>query len=244
MLSAVGYSFFARGGWGGKAVFTLAWYRKIFSGSEAGGLSVPYLAAVRNSLFFGLMTAVFSLPIGTAIAWAVTRRDFPARGVLEALAMLPLGISSIILGLGYLKAYRSAPLAIGGTWYAIAFAHTVIAYPFVVRSTTAVFRKIDPSLIRAARVLGASPWRTFRKVELPLVRSGIVAGATFAFAISMGEINATLMLAGPKTITLPIAIYRLISSYNYFAACAMGSLLMLISFLVFLVIDKIGFEVS
>jgi thiamine transport system permease protein len=244
MLSAVGYSFFARGGWGGRAVFTLSWYRKIFGGSEAGSLSVPYLAAVRNSLLLGTATAAFSLPIGTAIAWAVTRRNVPARGALEALAMLPLGISSVILGLGYLKAYRSAPLAIGGTWYAVAFAHTVIAYPFVVRSATAVFRKIDPALIRAARVLGASPWRTFWTVELPLVRSGIVAGATFAFAISMGEINATLMLAGPKLVTLPIAIYRLISSYNYFAACAMGVLLMLISFLVFLVIDKIGFEVT
>jgi thiamine transport system permease protein len=244
MLSAVGYSFFARGGWSGRAVLTLSWYRRIFGGSEAGSLSVPYLAAVRNSLLLGAATAALSLPIGTAIAWAVTRRNVPARGAIEALAMLPLGVSSVILGLGYLKAYRSAPLAIGGTWYAVVFAHTVIAYPFVVRSATAVFRKIDPALIRAARVLGASPWRTFWKVELPLVRSGIVAGATFAFAISMGEINATLMLAGPKLVTLPIAIYRLISSYNYFAACAMGVLLILISFLVFLVIDKIGFEVT
>jgi thiamine transport system permease protein len=244
MLSAVGYSFFARAGWGGRVVLTLSWYRKIFGGSEGGSLPVPYLAAVRNSLLLGVATAAFALPIGTAIAWVVARRSFPARGAVEALAMLPLGVSSVILGLGYLKAYRGAPLAIGGTWYAVVFAHTVVAYPFVVRSATAVFRKIDPALIRAARVLGASPWRTFWKVELPMVRSGVVAGATFAFAISMGEINATLMLAGPKLVTLPIAIYRLISSYNYFAACAMGAILMLISFLVFIVIDKIGFEVA
>jgi thiamine transport system permease protein len=244
MLSAVGYSFFARGGWGGRVVFTLSWYRKIFSGAGAGGLAVPYLAAVGNSLLIGLATASCSLPIGTAIAWAVTRKEFPARGLLEAAAMLPLGISSIILGLGYLKTYQGPPLAIGGTWYAVVLAHTVVAYPFVVRSTTAVFRTLDPALIRAARVLGATPWRTFWRVELPMARPGIVAGATFAFAISVGEINATLMLAGPRLVTLPVAIYRLISSYNYFAACAMGTLLMLISFLVFLVIDKIGFEVS
>ena len=81
-------------------------------------------------------------------------------------------------------------------------------------------------------------------VELPLIRSGVIAGATFAFAISIGEINATLMLYNPRLTTLPIAIYRLIASYNYFAACALGTILMLICFLVFLIIDKLGFEVS
>lgn len=168
----------------------------------------------------------------------------PGRGVFEALAMLPLGVSSIILGLGYIKAYQGPPLAIGGTWYAIAFAHTVIAYPFVIRSTSAVFRKINPNVVHAALGLGASPWRVFWRVELPLIRAGIVAGAVFAFAVSIGEVNATLMLYNPKLTTLPIAVYRLISSYNYFAACALGTVLMGICFLMFLVIDKIGFEVS
>ncbi|MCK5568949.1 MAG: iron ABC transporter permease, partial [Spirochaetes bacterium] len=178
------------------------------------------------------------------IAYITTRKNFRGRGVLETVTMLPLGISSIILGLGYIKAYQTFPLDITGKWYAIAFAHTIIAYPFVIRSVTAVFRKINPRLIQAALSLGATPWKAFWRVELPLIKSGIIAGATFAFAISIGEINATLMLYNPNLTTLPVAIYRLISSYNYFGACALGTILMVICFLVFLLIDKIGFEVS
>ncbi len=165
-------------------------------------------------------------------------------GIFESFAMLPLGISSIILGLGYIKAYQSLPWDITGKWYAIAFAHTVIAYPFVLRATTAVFRKINPRLLQAAVSLGANRWQTFWRIELPLIKSGIIAGATFAFAISIGEINATLMLYNPELTTMPIAIYRLISSYNFFAACALGTVLMAICFAVFLIIDKMGFEVT
>jgi len=244
MLAAVSFSFLKRSGWAGRTTFTLEWYRRLISELSSGALAVSYRAAVRNSLFFGALTVLLSLPLGTTIAYITTRKQLPARGLIEAFAMLPLGISSIILGLGYIKAYQSLPVDITGSWYAIAFAHTVIAYPFVLRAATSVFRKINPRLIQAALSLGATPWRAFWRVELPLIKSGLIAGATFAFAISVGEINATLMLYNPQFTTIPIAIYRLISSYNFFAAAALGTVLMAICFAVFLLIDKIGFEVS
>lgn len=244
MLAAAGRSFVGRSDWTGQTSLTLEWYKRIFTDKGTGSLAVPYFSVIKNSLFFGLMTVLFSLPLGTMIAYISTRTKFPGRGALETLAMLPLGVSSIILGLGYIKAYQTFPLDITGKWYAIAFAHTIIACPFVIRSTTAVFRKINPRLVQAAVSLGATPLKAFWRIELPLIKSGIIAGATFAFAISIGEINATLMLYNPELTTLPIAIYRLISSYNYFAACALGTILMVICFLVFLFIDKIGFEVT
>jgi thiamine transport system permease protein len=244
MLSAVSNSFVRRAGWAGNTAFSLSWYRKLLLDAETSAFTVSYLTAIKNSLFFGLMTIGFSLPLGTLIAFVTTRRRFFGQGIFDAVTMLPLGISAIILGLGYIKAYQNLPLDITGKWYAIAFAHTIIAYPFVIRSTSAVFRKINPSLIQAAMSLGANRWRTFWRVELPLIKSGLIAGATFAFAISIGEINATLMLYNQKLTTIPIAIYRLIGSYNYFAACALGTILMLICFLVFLLIDKMGFEVT
>jgi thiamine transport system permease protein len=244
MLSAVGNSFVRRSGWAGNSRPSLFWYAKLFFDRETSAFTVSYLSAIKNSLFFGLMTIAFSLPLGTVIAYVTTRRKFPGQGLFDAVTMLPLGISSIILGLGYIRAYQNLPWDITGRWYAIAFAHTIIAYPFVIRSTSAVFRKINPSIVKAAMSLGANRWRTFWSVELPLIKSGIIAGATFAFAISIGEINATLMLYNPRLTTIPIAIYRLIGSYNYFAACALGTILMLICFLVFLLIDKMGFEVT
>jgi len=244
MIASVHYSFLKRSGWAGDLFYTLDWYKRILSEASSGALSVSYLKVIKNSLFFGFASIGISLPLGTAIAYITTRPERKSYGILESAVMLPLGISSIILALGYIKAYQNFPWKITGTWYAIAFAHTVIAYPFVIRSTSAVFRKINPRLVQAAMSLGANRFKAFFRIELPMIKSGIIAGATFAFAISIGEINATLMLYNPDLTTIPIAIYRLISAYNYFGACAMGTILIVICFLVFFIIDKIGFEIS
>jgi thiamine transport system permease protein len=240
MLSAVNYSFLQRSSHGADLTYTLRWYRLLFSGGGGREVTVSYLGAVLNSLFFGALAVAFSVPLGTAIAWLTRHRG----GVLESMAMLPLGISSVMLGLGYLRAFQTSPVPLIERWYAVAFAHTVIAYPFVVRSASAVLRRISPGVVMAARSLGASRWRTFWRVELPLIRTGLIAGATFAFAISIGEINATLMLYNPEQATLPIAIYRLISAYNYFGACALGTVLILICFAVFFIIERLGVEVA
>jgi thiamine transport system permease protein len=244
MIAAVGYAFVGRSGWAGKTTFTLKWFLHILQGSQASALAVSYVSSIKNSLLFGFFTIAAALPLGTTIAYITTKKHLPGKGLLEAVTMLPLGISSIILGLGYIKAYQSLPVDLTGKWYAIAFAHTVIAYPFVLRAVSSVFRKVNPRLIQAAVSLGATQWKAFWRIELPIIKTGLIAGATFAFAISIGEINATLMLYNPEFTTLPIAIYRLISSYNYFAACALGSVLMAICFAVFFFIDKMGFEVT
>ena len=235
MATVVAYSFQVRTGWS-LATVSLEWYRRILAGDG------PYLRAVRNSLFFGALTVAFSLPLGTLLSYVAARTRMQGRHVLEALFMLPIGISSVILGLGYLKAFQglSGFGRLGGSWYAIVLAHTVIAYPFVIRAAGAMFRKIKPSLIEAARSLGADPWQVFWRLELPLARSALVTGAAFAFGISVGEINATLMLHHPGLTTIPVMIYRLIGSYNFIGACAMGSILMAFCFLAFMAIDRAG----
>ena len=149
--------------------------------------------------------------------------------------MLPMGVSSIILGLAYITALRDLPLTVG--WHAVVLAHVVISYPFVVRSVSGVMGKISPSITQVAHSLGAGTLKTFWYVELPLIRSGILTGAAFAFAISIGEINATLLLSDTNTMTIPIAIYRLIGSYNYFAACAMGTILMIVALVAIVIIE-------
>jgi thiamine transport system permease protein len=187
---------------------------------------------------------LLSLPLGTVLAYVGARSRFAGSRLLEAVMMLPIGISSIILGLGYIKAYQQLPWRIVGSWYAIVFAHTVIAYPFVIRVASATFRKIKSSLAEAACSLGAGPWRLIWHLELPLARSALITGAAFAFGISVGEINASLMLYNERLITIPVMIYRLIGSYNFIGACAMGSVLMLFCFLAFLIIDRAGGEVG
>lgn len=257
MLAVIYYSFLRRFGWAGQTHLSLHWYRLLFSGAPGDGAlasgalawsaqtggaltrgSASYLRAIRNSLVYGVLTVLCALPLGTAIAYLTGKKHFFGRHALEALAMLPMGISTIILGLGYLKIAQISRLAPGRA--GIVAVHTVIAYPFVIRAVSAMMRKIKPSLPEAARSLGAGPRQLFFRIELPLLKPGILAAAAFAFAISLGEINATLMLYRPELISIPVAIYRLIASYNFFAACAMGSLLMLTSLLAFMAIDRIG----
>lgn len=238
ILTVIVQSFQRRMGWAGKLSLSLEWYRRLLFDSTA------YLRAVLNSLFFGFMTVVLALPLGTLFAYLAVKKKLKAAQFFEALMMLPMGISSIILGLGYLKAFQVLPWPLVGRWYTIVFAHTVIAHPFVIRTVSSMLRKIKPTLPEAARSLGATSFKLFWHLELPLIKSSLITGAAFAFAISVGEINATLMLYNPDLITMPVAIYRLISSYNFFGACAMGFLLMFFSFLAFLVIDTLGGEVA
>ncbi len=230
------YSLQRRSGWAGEVSFSLQWYRRLLFESPQN------LLAILNTLFYGLMTAVLALPLGTVFAWLAARGRFPGARLLEAAAMLPIGVSSVILGLGYLKAFQAMPGWLTAGRIAIVLAHTVIAYPFVIRTVSAVLRKIRPSLEEAARSLGAHGWRLLWSLELPLLRPALITGAAFAFAVSAGEINATIMLADPRRISMPIAIYRLISAYNFYGACAMAVLLMACSFLAFLLIDRLGGE--
>ena len=235
ILTVVVYSLQARTGWSSHG-WSLAWYARLL---EGGG---PYLRAIRNSLIFGGLTVALSLPLGTTLAWLASRRRFIGAGFLEAALMLPLGVSSVILGLGYLKAYQALDWPLAGTRVAVVLAHTVVAYPFVVRAVSPVLRKLPASLPEAARSLGADAWQLFIRLELPMLKGALITGAAFAFGVSVGEINATLMLAPPGLQTMPLAVYRLIGSYNFVGACAMGTLLMLVCALAFLAIEAAGNE--
>ncbi len=117
----------------------------------------------------------------------------------------------------------------------VVLAHLVIAIPFVLRTILPEYRKIPLTYMHSSLTLGAGPFRTFLSIELPLLKGAMFTGAIFAFALSMGEFNATLTLANSSIITLPVVMYRLIGSYNFQGACALGTILIAVSVLVFIV---------
>ncbi len=243
IISVIIQSFLQRRTWSGGLHVTLNWYREIFSPSRTGA-GAP-LTGIRNSLFFGLTSALLSLALGTVLAGLLRRLKSRAGAVLETMVMLPMGISSVVLGLSYLVISRflqGPGSGLNGLF--IIFAHTIITYPFVLRTMQAAFSKIGPSMKEAAVSLGASSGAVFRTIEFPLLRSSLISAASFAFAISIGEINATIMLAGSELVTIPIVMLRLISSYNFFAACALGTLLILVTSSVFFIFEKFGGERS
>ena len=130
-------------------------------------------------------------------------------------------------------------LAVGGG-LAIIAAHAVAGYPFVVRTVAPGLEGIDHTLVESARALGAPRARALLDIELPLVWPAVVAGAAFAFAISIGEFSATIVLAsGTDQFTMPIAIERFIGR-RLGPATAMGVVLLVVTSASFLLIDRLG----
>jgi thiamine transport system permease protein len=125
---------------------------------------------------------------------------------------------------------------------AIAAAHAVAAYPFVVRNVAPAVAELDDQLVESARSLGASRVRALVDVELPLIWPGVLAGAAFAFAVSVGEFDATVVLAeGGGTYTMPVAVERYVGR-RLGPATAMGTVLLLVTTLSFVVLERVGGE--
>src|SRR5207245_9194035 len=147
------------------------------------------IEAVRNSVVFASIATVIALVIGGLAALAVAgpgRRARPARG-LDTLLLLPLGVSSVTIGFGFLIALDRPPFDLRGSPALIPIAHALVAAPFVARVMIPVLRSIDERLREAAAVLGAPPGRVWRESDLPLVARAMVVAAGCGLAISSGE---------------------------------------------------------
>ena len=142
---------------------------------------------------------------------------------------LPLGVSAVTVGFGFLIALDEPPLDLRTSWILVPIAQALVAIPFVVRTMTPILRSIDPRLREAAATLGASPVRVWREVDLPIVARAALVAAGFAFAISLGEFGATVFIVRPEHPTLPVEIFRLLGrpgELNFGAAMAASVILM------------------
>jgi len=191
---------------------------------------VPPQVAIGNSLFFALVTMALTLLLGLPLAYALAY--LKRRRWLEAILILPLGTSAATLGLGFLVTFDQPPLDLRRSFVLLPVAHTLVALPFFVRAALPAFRALDQRLREAARGLGAGPLQVMRYIDLPLLAPPIAAAAVFAFAVSLGEFGASLLIARPEYPTMPVVIYRFLSqpgALNYGQAMAMSSLLMLVT---------------
>ena len=159
--------------------------------------------------------------------------------------MAPLGVSAVTLGFGFLVAFNRAPFDLRGSWLILVIAHSLVAYPFVIRSVLPVLRGIPSHLRESAALLGASPLKVFLQVELPLLARALLVGATFAFAISMGEFGASMLLVRPEFTTIPVAIFRLLGQpgeSNLGQALAMSTVLMTVVAVGFVAIERLRYK--
>ncbi|MFV0286820.1 MAG: ABC transporter permease, partial [Demequina sp.] len=186
-------------------------YAALFSTPGRTVLPVSVAQAAVNSLVTAAIAAAVACVIGQLVATLLTRRSRRA-GALDAVVMLPLGVSAVVVGLGMLLTLNRPLLGIDlrGSWWLVAVAQAVVALPLVVRTLVPPARAIDPSLRSAAATLGAAPWRVWVSVDWPLLRRAFGLAVGFAFAIALGEFGATSFVARPDRPTLPTAIYRLL----------------------------------
>lgn len=226
---------------------TLEYYRALADQSSAALFTVSPLASVGISLGYALGTVALALALGIPAALALSRSPEPGalerfNALLEPLLLLPIGTSAVTLGLGFLVSLNRPPLDLRGSLWLIPLAHTLVAFPFVVRSLTPALRSIQPRLRSAAAVLGASPLQVFRLIDLPLAGRAFLSAAIFAFTISLGEFGATALLARPEYPTTPVAIYRFLGrpgGLNYGQALALATLLMLACLVGMLLIERL-----
>jgi len=184
----------------------------------------PFLLTLKVS---GL-AVVFSLVLGVAAAFLLTRRPFPGRDLLDALCTLPLVMPPTVLGYyilvlvgrrGFIGQWLqdSFGISLMFTWQGATIAATVVAFPLVFKSARAALEGVGSRYEDAARTLGQNELSVFLRVSLPLAFRGIVSGGMLAFARAMGEFGATLMVAGNlpgRTQTLSLAVYSAVQAGN------------------------------
>lgn len=175
-------------------------------------LPVSIAQAGANSLVTALIATALAGTLAMLITVATTRGPRWSR-IVEGLAMAPLGVSSVVVGLGLLLTLNREVLGVDlrRSWWLVPIAQAVIAIPLAVRILVPAARSLEPKLRAAAASLGASPWRVWLRVDWPLLRAPMGLTLAFAFAIALGEFGATTFVARPDRPTLPTAIARLLS---------------------------------
>ncbi|MDR0837660.1 MAG: iron ABC transporter permease [Propionibacteriaceae bacterium] len=235
-------SFVVRGGGLG-----LANYANLAT-NASGALSVSVWAALCNSLIIGLCACALALILGWLVAYVLSRSPITRAGrttitLLDSAFMLPLGISAVTVGFGFLITLNRPPLDLRSSWVLIPIAQALVALPLVVRTLLPTWRSIDPKLRQAAATLGASDSRILATVDLPLTARSIGLAAGFAFATSLGEFGATSFLSRPDRPTLPVVVYRLISrpgAENFGTALAAAVVLAVVTATVMSIAEALG----
>jgi molybdate transport system permease protein len=200
------------------------------------------LQALRLSLVCASLATAACLVIGVPLAWVLARGDFPGRGLLRALVVVPLVLPPVVGGVALFTAFGRHGIV--GRWLdeafgyqltfttaAVVVAEAFVALPFLVIAVEGALRGADRRYDEAAATLGASRWYTFRRVTLPLVAPGVAAGAVLCWARALGEFGATITFAGNfpgTTRTMPIEVYLTLQQ-DPEAAIALSLVLLVVS---------------
>ncbi|MYV45163.1 ABC transporter permease subunit [Streptomyces sp. SID2888] len=200
------------------SAFTAAHYADIGHGES--------LNSLLTSLATAAVASLAALTSGTWAALAARRLGPRLRRVIDGLFMLPLAVPSVVVGLALLVAFSAPPLLLNGTRTIVILAHTVLVTAFAYQSVRAAVARLDPALEQSAAGLGARPARVLWRVTLPLLLPSLGAALGLCFALSMGELSATMMLYPPDWLPLPVRIFATTDRGALFTGAALAVALM------------------
>lgn len=154
---------------------------------------------VKNTLLYCLLSAGIGVLLGSFIAFLLIRGRIFGKGLLDAVAMMPLAIPGVVLATGYLRVFHGTPLPLihqplTSLWIILVIAYTARRLPYTLRACYAAIQQIHISLEEAALNLGANRRRTFFKITFPMMAGGLIAGGLLAFITSSVELSSTIML--------------------------------------------------
>ncbi|PWW65417.1 ABC transporter permease [Actinokineospora spheciospongiae] len=224
-----------------------AGYRALAGTGFRGSLQVTGLEAALNSVRVATDATLLALVLGVlaSVALVTLGRSRVRPGVVEAVdtaLMLPLGVSAVTVGFGYLVTLDALPGDLRTSAALVPLAQALVVTPLVVRTLLPVLRSVDERLRQAAATLGAGPWRVWREVDVPLAGRSLLASAAFGYVVALGEFGATSFLVRPDTATLPVVIGRLVArpgELNNQMAYAACTLLMGVTVVIALLVERL-----
>jgi thiamine transport system permease protein len=214
---------------------TVRGFTNLLTPGEEGGLF-----AFINSISYATLSTILAVVLGIPLAYAHRTRKKPVESISSMMTLLPLGLSSITVAYGLMRAIAVPLRLTTNPWPIIVIAQTIIGLPFSARAIEISLRNIDPDILEQTDSLGASRIQKLFFVELPLLAPGILAGSVFAFAMSIGEMSATILIALPQNTTLPVAIYHNLGVRRFVEAGAAALILVLVCIAAFLIIERVS----
>jgi 2-aminoethylphosphonate transport system permease protein len=220
--------------WGGVLPngLTLEHYGQAVSGASG--------EAVSASLVTGFVASAVALLCGTWAAVALRAQGERAQRLLGWLFFIPSAVPSVSVGLGLLVALSQRPVQLNGTLAIVLIAHFVLISAFTFGNVSAGLARLSPDFEFVASSLGARPFYRLRRVTLPLIGPYLVAAFGLSFALSMGELGATLMVYPPGWVTLPVAIFSLTDRGDIFSGAALTIVLATPTLILLLGLERVA----
>ena len=217
--------------------FTFAQYQKVFNMNGT-------LDSIKNSLFLSITAGVVCMFLGTLVAYVVQKIKPKGKEVLEVISVLPYSIPGTVLSIGVILAWSGAIFGITlyNTLWIILVAYMARYLSFSMKTSSAALLQVHSSLEEAARVCGASHTESLTDVTLPLIRPAMVSGFFLIFLPAMREVTTSILLYGPKTMTLGVKIYSLRDAGMIPQAAALASVAIIIIIILNTIVTEITKE--